>query len=504
MIAPLAARPAVSASLPERGHDRPRIHGPSVYGARPGHPFLYRIPATGKRPMEFSAGGLPRGLVLDRVTGIITGAATEAGTTTVRLRVRNSRGTDERQLRIVIGSQLALTPPMGWSSWESLQSEVSDRDIRAQADALIESGLADHGYSYVDIDDGWSVKRAGATGRDASRDPQGNIRANGRFHDMKALTDYLHKHGLKAGIYSSPGPTTCGVSEGSFEHELQDAKQFAAWGFDLLKYDMCSYHRKDNSVGELQKPYRLMGSILAGLDRDILFNLCQYGEGKVWEWGREVGGQFWRMTGDVGWGDKGIYTLWDNIARNFDPPGGLARQAGPGGWNDLDNLMIGYVAYVRSDARPPNVKTDRVMPAPLTPDEVYTHMSFWSLMASPLILGCDLTKLDPFTFSVLANNEVIDVDQDPLGRTAARVFNDGALSVWAKNLEDGSIAVGLFNLGDREADVPARWEDLGITGPRRARDLWLHEDLGLFDRQIQGHVAPHGVVLLRLSAGDRH
>jgi len=228
---------------------------------------------------------------------------------------------------------------------------------------------------------------------------------------------------------------------GSYGHEQQDAQLCAAWGFDLLKYDKCSYQAKDNSSSEQQKPYRIMGTILAGLDRDFIFNLSQYGDGEVWSWGREVGEHFWRTTGDLGWGPRGVYSLWDNIYHDLDKPRDTAKRAGPGGWNDPDNLLIGYIAYGPSDALQPSADL-RFMPAPLTPDEQYTYMTLWSLEAAPLILGSDLTKLDRFTLSLLTNDEVIDVDQDPLGKQATRVFNSGGLSVWAKDLEDGSKAVG--------------------------------------------------------------
>jgi alpha-galactosidase len=495
MLLIIAASPA-KAATPDSG-EIPKINGPSIYGERPGRPFLYRIPVTGARPLKFSASGLPSGLKLDRTTGIISGSAKAPGTNIVVIKVKNAVGRDERKFSIVIANQIALTPPMGWSSWCSLQSEISDRGIRAEADALVSSGLINHGYTYVDIDEGWNIKLAGDTQGVQPRNADGSIKCNDRFPDMKALTDYLHKQGMKAGIYTSPGPLSCGMFTGSYGHEQQDADQFAAWGFDLLKYDECSYQRKDDSLAEFQKPYRQMGTILAGLNRDIVFNLCQYGEADVWKWGRNVGGQSWRVTGDVGWGPKGIYSIWDNICADFDQSD-KGRWAGPGGWNDLDNLLIGYIAYVDSNAKPPNAPIDRLMPAPLTPDEQYTQMSLWSLLAAPLLIGSDLTKLDNFTLSVLTNDEVIAIDQDPLGREAVRVWQSGGLSVWVKDLADGSKAAGLFNLGDHESEVTAKWEDLGITGQYSVRDLWRQKNLGNFEGEFQRRVAPHGVVLVRI------
>ena len=482
--------------------ERPAIHGATVFGARPNHPFLYRIPATGSRPMLFSAATLPTGLKLDRNTGIITGIVKIPGSSDLVLRVSNVAGTSESKFRIVIGDQLALTPPMGWSSWDFLQSEASDPSMRAQAAAIVSSGLVNHGYSYINLDDGWSMKRAGAPAGMQPRDAQGNIRPNERFPDMKGMTDYLHSMGLRAGIYTSPSPLTCGKFEGSYGHEQQDANQFAAWGFDLLKYDWCGYPAKDKSLTEMQKPYRLMGSILTAESRDILFSLCQYGRNDVWQWGREVGGQLWRTTGDLAWGKKGIYSSWDNIAADFGADfskSDQAKEIGPGGWNDPDDLLLGRIAYIPFNERPPNVHIDRLMPPPLTPDEQYAQMSLWSLLSAPLLIGGDLTTLDSFSLSMLTNDEVIAVDQDPLGRAAKKVFDQGKLSVWVKDLEDGSKTVGLFNLGDGEQDVSAKWSDLGLSGKRQMRDLWRQKDLGAFEGEFHALVAPHGVVLVRTS-----
>ena len=482
--------------------ERPGIHGTTVFGARPNHPFLYRIPATGSRPLQFSATGLPAGLNLDGKTGLITGAVKSAGSSDVVLHASNAAGTSKRRFRIVIGDQLALTPPMGWSTWDFLQTEVTDEKVRAQAAAMVSTGLIDHGYSYINIDDGWSANRAGASQGTPPRDAQGNIRPSQGFPDMKAMTTYVHSMGMKAGLYTSPSPLTCGKYEGSFGHEQQDADQFAAWGFDLLKYDWCKYPAKDNSQAEMEKPYRLMGSILAAENRDILFSLCQYGRNDVWQWGRQVGGELWRTTGDLAWGKRGMYTSWENITADFNAPFDQADQAkfiGPGGWNDLDDLLVGHIAYIPFNQHPPNVHIDRLMPPPLTPDEQYAQMSLWSLLAAPLLIGGDLTTLDSFSLSILTNDEVIAVDQDPLGRAATKVSDQGKLSVWVKDLEDGSKAVGLFNLGEGEQDVSAKWADLGLTGKRQMRDLWRQKDLGAFEGEFHALVAPHGVVLIRTS-----
>jgi len=486
------------AQFPHTVLGTPQINGSSVYGERPSHPFLYRIPATGDRPIHYRADGLPKGLKLSGTTGIISGSAEARGSFDVTLIATNRLGRATREFHIIIGDRLALAPPMGWSAWDLLQTKASDQEVRRQADALITTGLADHGYSYINLDDGWNVQMVGGDPNPKPRDSEGNLIPNERFPDMKGLTDYLHNRGLKAGIYTSPGPLTCARFAGSYGHEQQDAQQFARWGFDLLKYDLCSYKPKDESLSALQEPYRNMGTILAGLDRDVLFSLCQYGKGDVWKWGSDVGGSMWRATGDIGWGPKGDYSAWDNIVADFNQPD-ESQFIGPGKWEDLDYLFLGHVAFVFSNSHPPNAKVDRVQPTPLTPDEQYTHMTLWSLLASPLIIGGDLTTMDSFTLSLLTNDEVIAIDQDPLGRQAVRVAVHGNISVWEKELEDGSEAVGVFNLGDREEDASVAWTELELQGPYEVRDLWRRKDLGRHDGSFQTRVPPHGVVLMKIS-----
>jgi alpha-galactosidase len=468
---------------------KPRINGAKVYGARPGHPFLYRIPASGKRPMSFSAKGLPKGLALDPRTGIISGITPVKGEYKVVLRAKNKLGRAQRAFKIVAGDTLALTPPMGYSTWYHCYTKVSDELVRAEADAMISSGLADHGYSYVNIDDGWNRYPA-FTSPDFGppvRDTEGNLRPNVKFPDMKALTDYIHAKGLKAGIYIGPGPLTCARCEASWGHEEQDARQFARWGFDFLKYDWCAYGKvaKDKSLAELRKPYQLMGDILKKLDRDFVYNLCQYGMGDVWQWGREVGGHFWRTTGDVGIPKNGSF--WNSIEAIGFSQDGKEKWAGRGGWNDPDNINIGHIIWNKA-----------VEPTPLTPNEQYSYVSLWSLLAAPMFFGGDVTKLDDFTLSLLTNDEVLGVNQDALGKQGRRVWKEGAREVWAKPLEDGSLAVGLFNRGDEEARVAANWKTLGIQGKRKVRDLWRQKDLGSFKGQFEANLGRHGASLIRV------
>jgi len=472
----------------------PRINGARIFGVRPGHPFLFTIPATGDRPMKFAVDNLPQGLTVDAGSGQIQGRIEKPGTYRVTLRASNLLGDTWRPFKIVCGETLALTPHMGWNSWYVWENHVTDKIMREAADAMVSSGMINHGYQYANIDDCWAVK-PGSTDPTLGGEPRntwGAVNSNQRFPDMKALTDYIHSKGLKAGIYTSPGPLTCAGHVGAYEHEAIDAQRFTEWGFDFLKYDWCSYRRiaTNPTLAQLQWPYRAMSEILRKQERDIVLNLCQYGMGKVWEWGKEVGGNSWRTAGDLGGSFYGIPSAlfrdgFDVYSRNE-----LHKYGGPGGWNDPDYLLLGYLSNWKG----------QTVPTPLTPNEQYTHVSLWCLVAAPLIFSGDITRLDEFTLNLLCNDEVIDVDQDPLGKPGHRVALDDDVEVWARDMEDGTKAVGLFNRGEELATVVAKWSDLGLQGKRIVRDLWRQKDLGTYEGEFKADVPRHGVVLVRLRA----
>jgi alpha-galactosidase len=467
----------------------PRINGPLVYGCRPGHPFLYRIPCQGERPISFSVKGLPKELKLDPSTGIISGTVPSIGEYQLVIEAKNSKGKDSRKFRIVSGDKLALTPPMGYNHWYAHYDRITDQMMREAADVMISSGMADVGYEYVNIDDCWmnapknnDPKRVGPL-----RDDKGNIVTNSYFPDMKGLTDYIHTKGLKAGIYTSPGPLTCGGFTGAYQHEEQDARQFAAWGFDFLKYDWCSYfgiQKEDNSLEAYQKPMRQMGDILKTLDRDIVFNLCQYGRADVWKWGGEVGGNSWRTGDDLGFElDKFI----DIAIKNTK----YRQYQKPGEWNDPDYIQIGWIGNAHKMGAPELTK--------MLPSMQYAYMSLWSLLASPLIYSGDMSKLDPFTLNVLCNPEVIEVNQDVLGECGLVIEKSENCFLMVKNLVDGSKAVGLFNRSKNDAEVEVNWAELQISGKQTVRDLWRQKDLGKFNGKYNVQVPAQGVVMVIIS-----
>ena len=451
---------------------KPRLNSAAIYGARPGHPFLYKIPATGMGPLTYEASGLPAGLTLDRSTGIITGQTDQAGDYHVQFTVTNKLGSASRAFTIRIGSLIGLTPVLGWNSWNAWGLSVDDKKVRVSAREMADQ-LSAHGWAYINIDDGWEAPNRGADGQ---------IHTNNKFPDLKATADYVHSLGLKFGIYSSPGPTTCGGYLGSWQHELQDARSYGNWGIDYLKYDLCSYRNLpgfEPSLDALQKPYIVMRAALDSVPRDIIFSFCQYGMGDVWTWGATVGGNSWRTTGDI----NDSWESMSDIGFNQDK---MAPFAEPGHFNDPDMLVVGRVGWGSNQHD-----------SHLTPDEQYTHISLWCLLSAPLLIGCDLGHVDNFTLNLLTNDEVLAIDQDSLGISARRMLKTDSFEVWEKKLADGGVAVGLFNTTARYLGIPLDRGLLGLTGYERIRDLWRQKIVG--PKDLLEKIPPHGVRLLKFS-----
>lgn len=499
-----AAQGGAAVILTPKAPKTPRVNGAKVFGAHPGAPFLYRIPATGERPMRFSAKGLPKGLKLDPETGIITGKVKKAGTYKVTLRAENSLGAGERELRIVIGDKIALTPPLGWNSWNVWGNSVTQEQVLSSARAMVESGLADCGWTYINIDDGWQGVRGGKWNA---------IQPNRKFPDMKALADEIHAMGLHFGIYSGPWVGTyaghigssCDNADGTYEYIKEglcddvykldrskvarssvryfgkysfveaDVKQWAAWGVDYLKYDW--YPNDEEHAREVAEAIGRCG-------RDMVLSLSNkapLADAAVWT----DCAQAWRTTDD-------IRDSWASMSTiGFDHQDRWAPYRGPGHWPDADMLVVGKVGW-----------GPKVKPSALTPDEQYTHISLWALLANPLLIGCDMASLDDFTLGLLSNTEVLDVNQDPLGVQATRLPGGADDTVvYVKPLEDGSLAVGLFNRGEKPAQAGFGMRDLGLFRPVTLRDLWRQQDLGTVEAESSWStlVPPHGVVLVKLT-----
>jgi len=374
-----------------------------------------------------------------------------------------------------VAQVVAQTPPMGWNSWNYFAEKVDDKGVRAAADQLVATGMKDAGYVYVNIDDTW----------EGERDANGVLHTNAKFPDMKALADYVHSKGLKIGIYSSPGPQTCAGYAGSLGHEEQDAKLYAEWGIDYLKYDLCSF---GSEVMEKQAPndkaaqMRLMVAAYAKMDkalkatgRPIVYSLCQYGWDAVWEWAPSVGGNLWRTTGDIN-------PEWDRIAVIGFGQSGLAKYAGPGHWNDPDMLEVGNGKLSLAENR--------------------AHFSLWAMLAAPLLAGNDLPNMKPEIKAILTNRDVIAIDQDKLGRQGERAYTDGEVEVWTRHLAGGALAVAVFNAGDtRYSTHPFHLDlgKLGLHGAQAGKDLWTGKTVELTDHQPI-ELTYHDVLLVRVGA----
>lgn len=362
---------------------------------------------------------------------------------------------------------LAATPPMGWNSWNHFAGKVDDAAVRSAADALVSSGMRDAGYVYVNIDDTW----------EAGRDAAGIIQTNSKFPDMKALADYVHTKGLKIGIYSSPGAQTCARFAGSLGHEAQDAKTYAGWGIDYLKYDLCGLRTEmKGKAPEVQykimfDAFAKMRDALKAAGRPIVYSLSQYGDDAVWRWGPEVGANLWRTTGDIS--DK--YERMEEIGFG---QAGLARFAGPGHWNDPDMLEVGNGG--------------------MTAEEYRTHMALWAILAAPLLAGNDLSKMTPETVAILTNKGVIAVDQDKAGMQGDRAAAEGPIEVWVRSLADGGKAVGVFNRQEKVRSYELDLGNLGVAQGGKVVDLWTGAEVTGFERAKRVTVPAHGVLFLRV------
>jgi len=373
------------------------------------------------------------------------------------------------------GQAVAQTPPMGWNSWNYFAGKVDDKGVRAAADQIVSTGMKDAGYIYVNIDDTWQGKR----------DDSGLLHPNDKFPDMKALADYIHSKGLKLGIYSGPGPKTCAGFEGSLGHEEQDAKMYADWGIDYLKYDLCSFREAvmqqkspDDKAAQMRlmiAAYDKMGKALKATGRPIVYSLCQYGWDAVWEWAPALGGNLWRTTGD-------IQPRWMSIYAILSQQEGLEKYAGPGHWNDPDMLEVGNGKLSLAENR--------------------AHFSMWAMLAAPLLAGNDLPNMKPEINAVLTNKDVIAIDQDKLGKQASRVYSDGEVDVWARHLAGGAVAVAVLNAGsDRNSTHPFHLDlgKLGLHGPQKGKDLWTGKETQLTE-DMPLELASHDILLVRIDA----
>lgn len=498
---PRAAAPPVERAevLTPMPGPAPRLTGPTVAGVGTGNPALHRLTATGARPMRFEVRGLPQGLTLDAATGQVAGSVAQPGRYRCSVVARNQFGVARRDFTFVVGGRLALTPPMGWNSWNVWGGSISQDKVLRAARAMVSSGLADHGWTYINIDDGWQGIRGG---------PHVAIQPNTKFPDMKELVGELHRLGLRAGIYSTPWRGSyeghiggsCDREDGVYDwmnvatehHRLtnetkpsrfdnfafgkyffgdRDVRQWAEWGFDFLKYDWNPWR-----VTTVQQ----MAELLQGCGRDIVYSLSNSAPFVgASDWARLS--HLWRTTGD-------IVDTWGSVHSIASAQARWTEFAAPGSWNDPDMLVVGHLGWGPT-----------VRPTRLTPNEQMAHISIWCILAAPLLLGCDLERLDAFTVSLLTNDEVLAVHQDPLGKQGRRVYATEDAEIWTRELADGSLAVLLLNASEFPRWVEATWAQLGLNGPRLVRDLWRKTDKGVADGRVSATLPRHGVAMVRLS-----
>ncbi|MDR1742224.1 MAG: NPCBM/NEW2 domain-containing protein [Dysgonamonadaceae bacterium] len=491
----VTAEPVRPANIPKEKYiltpkpeKTPRINSPKVFGVRPGSPFIYTVAATGERPMRFSVSNLPEGLVIDEETGFISGKLKTKGIYNIAVRAENALGSDTRIVRIEAGDKTCLTPPMGWNSWNCWGLSVNEQKVKDAADVM-NTFLINHGWTYVNIDDGWEAEK---------RDENGVLHGNTKFSDFKRLSDYIHSKGLKFGIYSSPGPTTCGGYQASYLYEKIDAETWAKWGVDYLKYDYCSYSQFTPSPTEdaIKAPYDVMRTALDGVDRDIVYCIG-YGAPNVWNWAKAAGGNLWRTTRDITdeWNVVSAIGFFQDVC---------AGATAPGCYNDADMLVVGKLGLGWMD---------KVHDSYLTPDEQYSHVSLWCILSAPLLIGCDMSDMDDFTLNLLTNDEVLAVNQDPAVMPAHKMMTKNG-QIWWKMLEDGSYAVGFFNadpyfiLWDQSIGTAIQQQHytfvldakkMGIDGKFRVRDLWRQNDEGVFENEYSAETPYHGVKFIKIT-----
>ncbi len=477
----------------------PKINSAKLFGATPNNPVLYTIAATGERPMSFLVKNLPKGLSVDAKTGIISGKIAQKGTYSTVLKAKNKFGETTKDLKIVIGDTIALTPPIGWNGWNSWAREIDRGKVIASADAMVKMGLNQHGWTYINIDDAWQGQRGGQLNA---------LQPNEKFPKFTEMVDYIHGLGLKVGVYSTPWITSyagyAGASSnfenggfpdsvknnkrafryiGKYRFETQDALQMAAWGIDYLKYD---WRIEVPSAERMSKALKASG-------RDIVYsisNSAPFSNAQDWV----------HLTNTYRTGPD-IRDSWLSLYVSAFTLDKWSPYGGHGHWLDPDMMILGNVT-TGSDLHPTR----------LTPDEQYSHVSLFSLLAAPLLIGCPIEQLDAFTLNLLTNDEVIEINQDPLGKSARLVSDENGVQIWVKPLEDGSYAVGLFNVGDfgKTPESYFRWGDetpkpfifdfnkMGLKGNFKLRDVWRQKDLGTFKDVFKTDIRHHGVVMLRM------
>lgn len=457
----------------------PVFHGAKITGNFPNTEFLFTVPATGERPIAFAAQNLPEGLTIEPTTGIIRGVVKEKGSYRVKISATNAKGQAEQDLKIEIGDKLCLTPPMGWNSWNVFTNTLDEKLVIEIADAMVSTGLRDLGYQYINMDDYWHAASRDASGRPVA-DPA-------KFpHGIKWLSDYVHSKGLKLGIYSDAGDKTCGKCFGSYGYEEIDAKTYAEWGIDLLKYDFCHVPWKKK---EAIARYKKMGDALKGCNRSIVYSICNWGLFEPWKWGEEVGGHYWRTTPDIFDTWRGGIPFMMSTMRIIKRQNKILQYGKQGHWNDPDMLIVGNYGKGKATGRDGMFKG-------MTDTQYQSHMSLWAIMNAPLLASCDLRNMNEATKNILMNGELLAINQDEAGLPAELISRKGGISVYRKALSGGSVAVAVFNASNREQTYDLTPSNFETAERIFLRDVWKHSDLGMLQDKLVLNLQPHETVVL--------
>jgi alpha-galactosidase len=460
----------------------PVFHGAKIVGNRPATEFLFTVPATGARPISFSAENLPEGLNIEASTGIIRGNVKNSGEYLVKIIAANAIGTAEEELKLVIGSKLCLTPPMGWNSWNVFTNTLNEKMVMEMADAMVNSGMRDLGYQYINMDDFWHALSRDSSGKpmaDPAKFPNG----------IKYLADYVHSKGLKLGIYSDAGTKTCGKCFGGFQYEEIDAQTYAEWGIDLLKYDFCFVPLKKK---EAIRRYAKMGLALKKSGRSIVYSICNWGLFKPWEWAQDVGGNYWRTTPDIFDTWKGGNPFMMSTMKIVKRQKNIGAYAGPGHWNDPDMLIVGNYGKGKATGRNGMFKG-------MSDLEYQSHMSLWAMMCAPLLSSCDLRSMNDTTKNILMNGELLAINQDVLGEQAMLLKRKSGIWVYRKSMSDGSVALAIFNTTGQEKIYKLKNSLLNEEHDWRVRNIWKHADEEILKSEISLTVKAHETIVLRLA-----
>jgi alpha-galactosidase len=458
----------------------PVFHGAQVVGNYPNTDFIFTVPATGARPITFSSPNLPKGLVLEASTGIITGKMGPAGEYKIKIIASNSKGTAEEVIKIIAGDNLCLTPAMGWNSWNVFTKNIDEKMLMEMADAMVSTGMRDVGYQYINIDDNWQADNR-ASDKKPVPDPK-------KFpHGMKYVADYVHSKGLKFGIYSCAGNMTCGRRFGGYTYEDIDAKTYAEWGVDLLKYDYCYTPPSQSTAIER---YTKMGTALKHSGRSIVFSICEWGIRKPWLWAAQAGGNYYRITPDImdSWDAAKLWVASVMSISNREEK--VWKYSGPGHWNDPDMLIVGN--YGKGNATGGIYKG-------LNDIEYQTHFSLWCMFSAPLLASSDIRKMNDPTYDILTNPEMLAIDQDELGEQAKPIYKMSGIRVYLRHLSGGALAVAVINTSKSDKKFDLKASLIGVKDPQVAHDVWQHGDIGILKDKISLSLKSHQTIVLRLT-----